>query len=883
MELKWGWLQKFITVVHVFFFRDSKALKPEPDCYCLGGCKDMGSYGEVCEEKHNGDTDCSCSGYEMPMALGPGSIGSGFEKKCTESSCAVVAAADYEISVPGGRTPPDFVCICPPDPDARAPAPAPDPPAPASAPAPPNDVPSGSGIPPTHEQDVVAIVESATNEAHTDGPTVRRTIDTSSGPVQVAVRKVSQGIMRNGVKMQVQSTSVDIPSEVADFLAEDEIAVLHLVMHASAEYLSSDASEGLASSPVQMDMMSQRAHSNDAADLKKVAVKGLRDPIAFTMTLGVQPSSATELLCATWNKATQEWTTHGVSSIELNEGSFKCETTHLSSFAVLYKESLMAIACSNLHLFSERGFELLSSGAWIGRTAGIFFSLLLALTVLILALAINADITTARQYQWSDKDFILKVQKPEVLKDLQPKSTKMVIMQKVARKVVCKVVYANMAANANIHPDDMSVAIGQYFANLELTEQMGTSEKLVEHEEFVILAAEHTSRDTLKTALETCLRSTVMARAWLLLLSIHPLLSLKRHSILVSQKMRTLIYVDTLWGAFFISVLFFQSDSVSVDAPKECKKPESPLGRLIAVGLISAVLSSMIIAVIGHLHSRELVYCQGWSDKAVKKLLMRWRILDALYLVLGSVLLVSYSLFVGLFLAQTSDTDGEAFVSASLTSLTKAWAVIPFGAALVLSWLAGTVQWEGTQLRMIEKELGIPTEDSKGSCPHKTGSTNEASGKTVSASTVVVEASQSIDAHLQNIESLFHQNKGTVQTQAEPDLDNTNVSAEPINTLHNDKLVETEAHPATSNIVEEMKEMKDRAEGMFSRKAEVEKEQATESKDPRQEDSKAPKGTLPLPSSTGFCTKACCVADSDLNLAVVPPAEDSVFPLQKKA
>merc|ERR1719161_2819155 len=228
--------------------------------------------------------------------------------------------------------------------------------------------------------------------------------------------------------------------------------------------------------------------SESSASLHKVAVKGLQNPIEVTLKVvgATQPTNAVELVCMTWDEVTQQWSTEGVTGslsqrdagIEVS-GSLVCKTTHLSLFAAVYQEFEQALICSNIHLFSARGFELLGLSVWMTHPAGLLFWFLVVLTIMLQVSAITADVETGRQHKWTDRDFLLNFSSPSASATHKPQNKKEMIQQ----KVVSYVVYANMAATARIHPTDMSAAIGQYFASFELTSRTRTSEKLEDSEE----------------------------------------------------------------------------------------------------------------------------------------------------------------------------------------------------------------------------------------------------------------------------------------------------------------------------------------------------------------------------------------------------------------
>lgn len=158
-----------------------------------------------------------------------------------------------------------------------------------------------------------------------------------------------------------------------------------------------------------------------------------------------------------------------------------------------------------------------------------------------------------------------------------------------------------------------------------------------------------------------------------------------------------------------VAVLWFQTSgsSLTMESPDECVRETVPLIRAIAVGLLSALISTVFICLLGLLHQRSWRYCEGWTPCAKRCLLLRWMVMDAC-MVLGGLLYMAFaSLGFGLFLAQVGDADRLTVFVSSATSLAKTWVLQPLIGAFVLSVLAAAVHKEPQWMEDVEKELGL--------------------------------------------------------------------------------------------------------------------------------------------------------------------------------
>jgi len=171
-------------------------------------------------------------------------------------------------------------------------------------------------------------------------------------------------------------------------------------------------------------------------------------------------------------------------------------------------------------------------------------------------------------------------------------------------------------------------------------------------------------------------------------------------SIVMRRSMRALLLGCELLGAVMIATLFFAASggALAKGAPKECNAEcedddclWQAFGQLIAVGVVSALLASVPLAIIRLAHQRHFARVPAEGSREWKLQLRRWRRRDAFIYVVGTL----YSLFainyVVLFFANVSTEDQLDLVSSAGVSFAQdlvlgpaLWSLAAVGAALCL-------------------------------------------------------------------------------------------------------------------------------------------------------------------------------------------------------
>jgi hypothetical protein len=159
----------------------------------------------------------------------------------------------------------------------------------------------------------------------------------------------------------------------------------------------------------------------------------------------------------------------------------------------------------------------------------------------------------------------------------------------------------------------------------------------------------------------------------------HPWYAVEMHNIQSPCAVRALCQMIKIFGAMFVSALFFSASGGAMDKSSD---PEcSPEGfwasarRNIAVGIISTLISSIPLFVLLRLHQREIIVLE--SDKAKKKILRRWCVQDGVLWIVGVAYAVLCVLFVASFLANVTSKDSLKWLLSAITSIIKTALVIP--------------------------------------------------------------------------------------------------------------------------------------------------------------------------------------------------------------
>lgn len=174
-----------------------------------------------------------------------------------------------------------------------------------------------------------------------------------------------------------------------------------------------------------------------------------------------------------------------------------------------------------------------------------------------------------------------------------------------------------------------------------------------------------------------------------------PFGSMWSYSIFMTCKMRAFFFAIEVIGAFLLCALFFQGSGVTSEeneGDEECEGGDGDvayaLGRIIAVGIGSALVSGLPVKALNSLHHRRIKHfdyegCPEWT-----KQLRAWAFQDRLVWLFGSCYLAFGTGFVILFLANISEDDHEDFSRSEVVAVVQTCLILPLALAFSVPALA---------------------------------------------------------------------------------------------------------------------------------------------------------------------------------------------------
>lgn len=117
------------------------------------------------------------------------------------------------------------------------------------------------------------------------------------------------------------------------------------------------------------------------------------------------------------------------------------------------------------------------------------------------------------------------------------------------------------------------------------------------------------------------------------------------------------------------------------------------------------------MALYASLHERDFVFCKEWDEARKQQFLQKWRMKDAMFLILAPLHTAVAALFVGLFLTAVTDRDRTVFLTTCLFTVIQAWLLKPIVVAAVLAQLVGMMDFEKSRMKYVEEKLGLSKDE----------------------------------------------------------------------------------------------------------------------------------------------------------------------------
>ena len=149
------------------------------------------------------------------------------------------------------------------------------------------------------------------------------------------------------VQVSAGKSRVDVPTALFTSEAYPGFAVVSISDSMPGDEISETLSastrasgNGLATQPISIKI-----------SLWEHGIKGmLRAPLNFTIP--ITDAKARDLACVYWDEEQDGWSSEGVTTVAIADGSVRCTTTHLSLFAAIAKAAVTTLVCSNAAAFS---------------------------------------------------------------------------------------------------------------------------------------------------------------------------------------------------------------------------------------------------------------------------------------------------------------------------------------------------------------------------------------------------------------------------------------------------------------------------------------------------------------------------------------------------
>eukprot|EP00746_Dinoflagellata_sp_MGD_P086758 gnl/MRDRNA2_/MRDRNA2_34368_c0_seq1.p1 gnl/MRDRNA2_/MRDRNA2_34368_c0~~gnl/MRDRNA2_/MRDRNA2_34368_c0_seq1.p1 ORF type:complete len:1173 (+),score=161.49 gnl/MRDRNA2_/MRDRNA2_34368_c0_seq1:138-3656(+) len=488
-----------------------------------------------------------------------------------------------------------------------------------------------------------------------------------------------------------------------------------------------------------------------------------------------RPNFDAELVCVWWDEEHRQWSRSGLTGgMKLHKGQemqtqVACNSSHLTSFSALWVELQAAVQCSNLHILSTKAFRkyiLDREEQWYLHPAGLLYSFLIFFTVALIGITGNWDRKALRKHHWHASHFILPPQgkregvigaapvgingQPAIAlkgagatmatdKDIENEAEETAtnevdggrpridIKQMAANAVVLYVAHENIAATQKIEAWDIAVVAGKhvqkhgchgghlhphiYTTGKQSSASFASTPTSVKSKASSSSTADQLAASTLRKKFQGMASKNFFSRTKALFRQRQPVTKLCNYSIVITHTLRALLYCNELWSSLLMAALFFSTTSTPADDPDICSQGTIRFARAIAVGLLSATLSYLIIAALSHLHTREFVYEADEEKKAA--IIKKWRMLDGVLITLSVGYTAFCAIFVGLFVAQVSHLDRIIFLISIIGSLCQSWFFQPLMVAAVLSWLTTVISADKHLSKTMGLISGVEKEEEK--------------------------------------------------------------------------------------------------------------------------------------------------------------------------
>merc|ERR1712032_283573 len=185
------------------------------------------------------------------------------------------------------------------------------------------------------------------------------------------------------------------------------------------------------------------------------------------------------------------------------------------------------------------------------------------------------------------------------------------------------------------------------------------------------------------------------------------LIAVLRSSIFIPTTMAAMLFACDMHMAAMLGAFFFQASggALAENADPKCT-PQGigeQIGRLIAIGLTTAVVGMVPSMVLARLHQRDFITVDSDEHPAWKHQLRLWQIQDRVIYTVGTLIIAFCTFFNIVFIANVTTEDGMAWIICVITSMAQSIFAVPF----VMAAMIFTVAIIGQLFARVREDTGI--------------------------------------------------------------------------------------------------------------------------------------------------------------------------------
>ena len=589
-----------------------------------------------------------------------------------------------------------------------------------------------------HAAEERAVADALAHSLDVSDGSAEVTLPTEFGPLEVVVLR-TQGFADGPRVLPYSRASVEVVVDtVAEVLSSagqesgDSLLLTVLALdEVSSSNIETDAVLGEAS------VLSSQALSINfwKKDGTRLEVRELAHPLSFTLDISDPVTQ-----CAFWGEDISRWSDVGTTML-VNNSTIQCTTSHLTIFGgvkdVLLRNIVLALTCSTIStLLSSDAFSKLQNTTWLSELPAILNFAFHLLGGLCVVLAWLYDRKLERVVPWRERELVLMqvkkneeeggLEKEEENRDSAPRPTFWTDGGDAPRPSC----WSRCMGGFNSSLEYVSHATGGDAAIDALKEVAGNADiaavnraisSIQSHKCGVARSQIRIFKQTKRVISDrqTITRGVTLSnfvtgsedqgevaarafleRGWLCRIATlwpatHPWMTATHFNMLAPVRVSVALVFLKVTSAAALSAVFFSSGSPSPDADPECSPPAGGLERTVqsvTVGLVTAMLGDMIIAILFTFQVKKVVFAPGeWSEQQKRRQYTYWSLWSLLFWLVFFLYGSFCQLYICLFLANVTKADAGSWLQSMGVTVLEDLVLKSLLTALILATIATAV------------------------------------------------------------------------------------------------------------------------------------------------------------------------------------------------